>query len=275
MEFQWFEYLFYGLISGFAELLPVSAVAHQAIFSKLVGGQDHEWLRIGVHIGVLAAVLIAFAPTLSRYRREKRISKLPKSRRNRQPDFGTLMELRVLKTAAVSMLILLLAYGLVHDLYERLWLLAIFVSINGIVLFLPQHLPSANKNAESLSGLDAMLIGLTAGLGVIPGFSRFGCGMAVARIRGTDRRYAADLNLLLAVPAMVGLIVIDLLSGVTAGVTVTGLMIFGCIGGAAMAFLGAYLAIRLVRFMAYHAGFSAFAYYCWGFALFSIIIYLI
>ena len=275
MELQWFEYLLYGLISGFTELLPVSAVAHQAIFTKLVGGRDHDWIRLAVHIGVLTAILIAYAPTFSRYRREKRISKLPKGRRNRQPDFGTLMELRVLKTAAVFMLVLFLVYGLVHDLYERLWLLAIFVVINGIILFLPQHLPSANKSAESMSGLDAMLIGLTAGLGVIPGISRFGCGMAIARIRGADRHYAADLNLLLSLPAMVGLILIDLVFGVSADMTVTGLVVFGSIGTAVMAFAGAYLAIRLVRFMAYHAGFSAFAYYCWGFALFSLIIYLI
>lgn len=275
MELHWFEYLLYGLISGFAELLPVSAAAHQAIFTKLVGGVDHDWLRLSVHVGVLVAIVTAFAPTISRYRRERRITRLPKSRRNRQPDFGTLMELRVLKTAMWPILILFLLYGLVHDLYERLWLLAIFVGINGIVLFLPQHLPSANKTAQSLSGLDALLIGLTAGLGVIPGISRFGCGMAVARIRGTDRHYAADLNLMLGIPAMAGLILIDLIFGFRAGVTISALLVFGCIGAAVMAFVGAYFAIRLVRFMAYHAGFSAFAYYCWGFALFSIIIYLI
>lgn len=275
MELTWFEYLLYGLISGFTEFLPVSAVAHQAIFINLTGGQDHDWLRFAVHLGCLAALLTAFIPMLARFRRERKIARIPRNQRRRQPDFASLMEYRLLRTAAVSMLVVFIGYRFVYDLYERLWLLAIFLIINGIVLYLPQFLPSANKTAESMSSLDGMLIGLSTGAGIIPGISRVACGTSIALIRGADRQYAADYALLLGIPALAVMLIIDCIFGVGTAVSISGVMIFGCITAAAAAFVSAYLAIYLVRFLAVRAGFSGFAYYCWGLALFVLIIYLI
>lgn len=275
MELSWFECLLYGLISGFTEFLPVSAVAHQAIFTTLVGGQDCDWLRLAVHLGCIAALVTSFAPELSRIRRERKIAKIPKSRRHRQPDFATLMEYRLLRTGMVSMLIVFIGYGFVYNLYERLWLLALLLGLNGIVLYLPQHMPSANKGPENMSSLDGLLIGLSAGIGIVPGISRVGSGTSVALMRGADRRFAVDVGLLLCIPALLAMLVIDCIYGVSAGVSVSGVMVFGCITAAAAAFAAAYLAIYLVRFLAVKGGLSGFAYYSWGLALFSLIIYLI
>lgn len=275
MELTWFEHLVYGLISGFAEFLPISAVAHQAIFSVLVGAQDYAWLRLAAHIGSLAALISVFIPMFARMRREQKIARTPKKRRRRQPDFATMMEIRVLRTAGIAMLVVFLCYSWVYNLYERLWLLALLLGVNGIMLYLPQHLPGANKRAESLSSLDGTLIGLSVGAGIVPGFSRVGFGTSVALMRGADRQYAADLGLMLCIPALIAMIVIDCFAGVGATVTVTGVMVFGCITAAAAAFIAAYFAIFLFRFLSVKAGFSGFAYYCWGLALFTLIIYLI
>ena len=40
------------------------------------------------------------------------------------------------------------------------------------------------------------------------------------------------------------------------------------------AFLGAYLSVILMRFLAVKIGFSGFSYYCWGAALFVFVLYL-
>lgn len=276
MELSWFECLVYGLISGFTEFLPVSALAHQAVFMNLLGVQDNHWLRMAAHLGSLTALIIIFIPTAIRFRREKKIAKTPKSRRRRQPDFGTMMEIRFLRSAAVTMLLVFIGYGFVYNLYERLWLLALLLGLNGILLYAPQFMPGANKSAESMSSFDALLVGLAAGLGIVPGISRMGAGTSVALMRGADRRYAADLALLLCIPALFVMLVIDVIYGIgAAAVTVSAGLVFCCITVAAAAFGTAYLAIFLVRFLSVKAGYSGFAYYCWGLALFSLIIYLI
>lgn len=276
MELSWFQSLLYGLISGFAEFLPVSAVAHQALFLKLSGGGDNALLRFSVHLGSLIAVLILCMPVLTRLHREKRIASMPRSRRRRQPDHAALMQRRVLQTAAVSMLVLLAGYGLVWNLYERLWLLAIFLGINGFALYLPTLMPSANKGAQSMSSLDAMLIGIASGLGMVPGISRVGCGVSVALLRGTDRQYALELSMLLSIPALLALAVIEMAGFVMAGtLAVNAGVVLCCISAAAASFAASYGAMLLMRFLAVKVGFSGFAYYSWGVALFALIIYLI
>ena len=274
MEYTWLECLIYGLFSGFTELLPISSVAHQSLFSILVGAPDHGWLRFSAHLGCFLALLISFAPILTRLRRERKIAKLPKSRRRRQPDFGALMELRLLRTAAVSMLLVFLGWGLVQQLHQRLWLLALLLGINGILLYIPQYLPGANKSAVSMSALDGVLIGLASGFGIVPGISRVGFGTSAAMLRGADRRYAGDLGLMLCIPAMAVMMVLDIAAGVGA-VSFSGLLVFGCAAAAAASFAASCLAVYLVRFLAVKVGFSGFAYYCWGLALFTLIIYLI
>jgi hypothetical protein len=52
-------------------------------------------------------------------------------------------------------------------------------------------------------------------------------------------------------------------------------VVFNCAGALAAAFLAAWLGLTLLRFMAVRVGFSGFAYYSWGFALFTLLIYLI
>ena len=275
MELNWLECLLYGLISGLTEFLPVSAVAHQTVFLKFLGLENPDCLRFSAHLGAFAALIVTCMSTFSRLRREWRIHSMPKKRRRRQPDFGTLMEMRVFRTGAVTVLAVFFAYGLVHDLYERLWILAILLAVNGVLLYIPQYLPGANKGAQSLSRLDAVLIGLAAGCGIVPGISAMGSAISAARIRGADRKYAVDLALLLCVPALLVLIVLEGLAAVTAGIALTGIAIFYCVTAVAASFLSAYWGIILMRFLAVKVGYSGFAWYCWGLALFTLILYLI
>ena len=272
MELGWFEALLFGLISGFTEVLPVSSLAHQTLFFKLAGGEA-PILRIFARIGTLAAIFTVFLPMIARLRRERKLANLSKKRRRRQPDVVSMMELRLLRVAMISSLAVLLLYPVVHNLYERLWLLAILVAISGIVVYIPQFLPGANKQAQTMSSLDGMLMGIGSGLGVIPGFSRVGLATSVGMIRGTQRQYAADLAVLMAVPALVVMLILDAFT--VTGVPFTALVVFNCATTMAAAFAAAWMGLSLLKFMAFRVGFSGFAYYSWGFALFALLIYLI
>lgn len=275
MALSWLECLIYGIVSGFAEFLPVSSLAHQAIFLKLLGKANDPLLQCCAYVGALAAVLIICLPTLRRLRRERRIASVPKKRRRRQPDGATLAQARVLRMAVLSMLILLLGYGLVSRLHQRLWILALFTALNGVALYVPQYLPGANKTAQSLSALDAMLIGLSAGCGFIPGVSRVGAAVSVGLVRGTDRRYSLELALLLSIPALAVLSVLTGLAAIPGAAALSGGLVLRCLTVMLSSFGAAYIGIFLARFLAVRAGFGGLAYYCWGLALFTLIIYLI
>lgn len=272
MELGWFEALLFGLISGFTEVLPVSSLAHQTLFFK-VAGAEVPILRLFARIGALAAIFTVYMPMILRLRRERRLFHLSQKRRRRQPDAVSLMELRLLRMAMTSSVAIFLLYPLVYELYQRLWILAILVGISGIVVYLPQFMLGANKRAETLSSLDGMLMGIGSGLGVIPGFSRVGLAASVAMVRGTQRQYAADLAVLTAIPALAIMLLLDLLS--VTGVPFTAFVVFNCATALAASFVAAWMGLSLLKFMAVRIGFSGFAYYSWGFALFTLIIYLI
>jgi len=274
VDLTWLECLIFGLISGFSEFLPLSSVAHQTVFLKLTGGGDAPFLRFCGTLGCLAALLVVFVPALLKMRRERMIAAIPKNRRRRPPDLESLTRSRVLRMAAISALVLFAGYTLVWDLYQRLWILAGVMVLNGIALFLPTYLPGANKGARSMSNLDAMIIGIFSGLGIVPGLSGIGCGIAAARIRGADRRYATDLALMIAVPVLAALTVIRFFGsvGVTAWSATTVLYGFTVL----MSSFGAgYLAIHLLRYLSVKTEHVGFAYYCWGAALFTLLLYLI
>lgn len=275
MELNWLECFFYGLISGLTEFLPVSALAHQTVLLKLLGSENAVFLRFSAHFGAFVALMVTCLPTLARLQREWRIQSMPKKRRHRQADFGKLMEMRVFRTGAVIVLLAFLAYNLVGDLYERLWLLAILIGINGVLLYLPQYLPGANKGAQSLSRLDAVLIGIGAGCGIVPGISAIGSAISIARIRGADRKYAAELALLLCIPGLFVVLVLELLALMAGSSALIGISVFCCVTVAVTSFLSAYWGMILMRFLAVKVGYSGFAYYCWGLALFTLILYLI
>ena len=275
MELNWLESLWYGIVSGLTEFLPVSSLAHQTVLLKVMGLENPAVLRFSVHLGAWLGAVVMNYPLLKRLARERRLMASPKKKRRRNPDFGIMMELRVLRTATAVLLLSFLGYGFVSALYQRLWLLAVFIGINGFLLYLPQYLPGANKRAQSLSGLDAALIGLGAGLGTVPGISGVGGALFVGLTRGADRRYAVDLVFLLTIPALLVFLVLEGLAVAVSGITVTGMLVLNCITAGAAAFLSGCWAMVLVRFLAVKIGFSCFAYYCWGLALFTLILYLI
>lgn len=275
MELGWFECLIYGLLSGFAEFLPVSALAHQTVLLRLLGKSNDAVLQLSAHLGALAALLLCCGPGLLRLRKEKRILAMPKKKRRRQPDYAAVMELRVLRVSAMSMIVIFICYGLVKDLYQRLWILAIMAAMNGVILYVPQFLPGANKTAQSLSGLDAMLIGISAGCGMIPGISRTASAMSAAQVRGTERQYGTELALLLSIPAIAAMLVFDVFAIIPAGTVMSALLFGKATVVALSSFAASYIGALILRFLSVNVGFSGFSYYCWGFALFTLILYLI
>ncbi len=270
---NWLQSMVYGMISGFVEFLPISGSAHRKLLLLLMGAEDNRFLTLMVHVGALLSLMLSCWPQLAKLQRERRIASIPSRRRKRQPDGRVLKDLRFLKTAIIPLLagFMLLPWT---GRAESLWLTAILLAINGILLYLPPYFPSGNKDSQTVSGLDGVIIGLGGILGVVPGLSRLTGITTLGQLRGCSRSYILDIGLLLSIPAMIVVIVFDIAALIAGGAAMSGGMALGCFLAAAAAFGASYLGITFIRFLAVKVGFSGFAYYSWGAALFTFILYL-
>lgn len=268
------ESIVYGIISGFSEFLPICPDSHRALFLHVIGETDDSAIRLSVHLGAFIALLTLCTPFIAKLNRERKIASVNHKRRKRQPDMRSLMDIKLTKSAVIPLMVCMVFYPFVSGFSHRLWVLAILLFLNGCALYFPQFYPRANKDGLTLTSADGVILGLGAGAGVMPGISRIGAALSAASLRGADRRYIMDIIFLLCLPAVGILLVYDLFAVLAGGATIAFLSLLCYIVAALTSFLGAYFSICMMRFFAVRAGFTAFAYYSWGLALLSFILYL-
>lgn len=274
MELSGFEHLIYGLVSGLTEIFPVSARAHSAIMLKVLGADRISGLPVLlIHVAVLAAIYYSSRPQLIKMSRAKRLARIPKKRRKRPLDLCSLMDSRFLLTMMLPVILVDLLYRNISEISFSLLAVAVLLFVNGVVLYVPQFFPGSNKDARSLSRLEGVVMGIGGGLSVIPGLSGLGASVSVGSICGIERSYALNMSLLMNMAYLVGMIVYDIIGLIRYGF---GLFTFQWfivyILTAALAFVGAMLAIRIMRALASDRGYHFFSYYCWGIALFTFIL---
>lgn len=268
--------LLYGLISGISEFLPISSQAHQALFMQICGVPHRlPILDLCVHIGMLTAAYYTNHALLMRLRREKQIRGTRRRSSGRLDSAGT-FDSRLVKSATVPMLILMLLY-LITAKYEFDPVpLSAFLVINGAVLLIPEYMRHGNKDARSMTALDGIFLGIFSSVSFLPGISRIGAGISYSTGRCADRQNAINWAMLLSMPALLLLIVFDFINLASFGACVDSFAdVAGCIFAMVTSFVGSYLAIMGLRYLADRAGFTGFAYYSWGVALFTFGLYLI
>lgn len=276
MDIGWLESLIISLVSGFAEFLPISAQAHQSMLLVLFGEDGNTAaLKLVIHIAALLALLLHTKEEIASLYRELKLASVPMRRRKRQPDQQSVLDVAHIRFSSYLLIAAFLFYPLTIPWQNDLSKVAVFLLANGILLYIPQHVPNGNKDSRSMTKLDGLFMGLAGGASVLPGVSRIGAVASANILRGADAKNALKWALLFSIPALSFLIGFDIYTVVTQGIAVSGIFAaVQCLLCGAVAFTGAYFAIIFARFLAINAGFSGFAYYSWGAALFSFILYL-
>ncbi len=276
MDFGWLQSLLYGFLSGLTEILPVSAQAHKAILVKLFGqGAAGAFLELCVHLAVAAALYWNCRTQIGQMQRQLRLMQIPRHRRKRQPDMQKVLDMRVMKTAVVPMALAFFAYSYLGTWRSNLGIIAGVMVINGLILYIPQFLRSGNKDSRSMSALDSVAIGIFGALGIVPGISRVGAMTSCASARGADKNQSLNWALMLSIPVMLLFCCFDLYAMFTAGLDgFTAMTLLRCILAAAACFGGTTVGVIAMRAMASGEGWASLGYYCWGGALFTLILYL-
>ena len=127
-----------------------------------------------------------------------------------------------------------------------------------------------------MTGLDGILMGILGSLSAFPGISRTGMISSYAAARGADSENISNWTFLLGIPAIVFFLCFDIFGIITVGIGNISLSaIIGFLFAGVAAFCGGYIAISAFKAILNHAGFSQFAYYSFGAAFLTFIIYLI
>lgn len=271
------ESIFYGFISGITEFFPISSRAHQALLRYIFGATSRNSLQeLLVHIGLLLALFVGCRDILHRLYREQKTISTSRRRKNRSLDVKSLYDLRLLKTATFPLLFGLLLCIIVGKWKDDLLTVMCFLIVNGLILLFAEHIQHGNRDSRTMTGLDGIIMGILGAISSLPGISRTGIISSYAVARGADNQNAVNWAVLLGIPAIILAAGYDVVLIFSTGFGALSLVaILGCLLSGIGAFAGGYAAISILVSILNHAGFSPFAYYSFGAALFSFVLYLI
>lgn len=276
LELSWFQSILLGFLSGLSEILPVSAEAHRLLTMKLFGSGTtmSPLVELFLHMGTLVGLYYCCHGHIVRIMRAQRLAKIPKHRRKRPLDTKSLLDFKLLVTTLIPTVIAFFFYDKTSAISGKLYLVAFFLLINGVILYIPQYLPGSNKDSRSMSPVEGLLIGLGGAISTIPGISCVGAGVSIATICGADKAFALSIALLMTVPVTIGYIAMDVLAILAAKLTISFGVIMSCVLIGFSAFAGIFCGIKLLRKIISNFPMSVFGFYCWGMALFTFIFYL-
>lgn len=274
MELNWFESILYGFLSGLTDILPVSTQAHKVLLLKFLGVNGNaNLLQLLIHFGIAAALYWSSQSQIIRMNRARALARVPKRKRKRPLDVRSMMDWSMLKTMMVPVLLGLLLYQRASAISTNLILIAIFLFLNGVILYVPQFLPTSNRDSRTLSRIEGLLMGLGGTASILPGISAIGVTTSIGSVCGVERSYSLNMALLMNLFLTMGLMVCDVLGIIKNGMDVLSFVIvLRYLFTTLAAFGGTMLGIKITRRLAANQGFALFGVYCWGLSLFTFIL---
>jgi len=244
--FSSFQALVLGAVQGLSEFLPVSSSAHLILIPWLLNWPDPGLaFDVALHLGTLLALLIYYWQTWV---------KLVGSLVNNDVASRRLLFLLIVASVPGAIIGLLLEKQ-AETIFRTPLLIASTMAVLGLVLWLVDKLSRSQRKVSDFTAADAMLIGLSQALAIVPGVSRSGATITMARALGIEREDAANFSFLMATPIIAGAGLLEARKLVAAGLhapVLWGFLASAVFGVAAIAGL-----IRFVRTRTY----QPFAWY--------------
>lgn len=190
-------------LQGITEFLPVSSSGHLILFSKFTTFPDQGLtLDVAVHLGSIFAVLIYFWRTVWEIIKGMFKTWFVPNFKNPGNKMFWLIFIGTLPVVAVGLLFR--KYGIEFRDEDCEKIIGWTILGYGILLFIADRVGMTIRKIDHLSVGDALLIGLAQCLSLVPGTSRSGITITMARFLGLERQEAAKFSMLLAIPAILG-----------------------------------------------------------------------
>jgi undecaprenyl-diphosphatase len=201
-----FQAIVLGIIQGLSEFLPISSSAHLTLAPWLLGWEDPGLaFDVALHFGTLLAVLWYF-----------RMEWLALIR----AAFGIITTGRIETPEKRRVIYLILATipgaigGLMlqskaESAFRSPQIIAIALIVLGTLLWIVDKLVDQRRILGEMRWIDALLIGLSQVIALIPGVSRSGATITTARGLRFDRESSAEFSFLLSMPIIAAAVVLE------------------------------------------------------------------
>lgn len=244
-----------GIVEGLTEFLPISSTGHLILAGSLLGFVDAKAkvFDIAIQTGAIFAVVLVYWQKI-----KGTVVALPTQKQAQQ----LAVNVAIAFTPAV-VLGLLFGKAIKAHLFTPTVVASTFIVGGFIILWAEARQTRAETaprilDADDMTWLDALKVGLVQCFAMVPGTSRSGSTIIGGMLMGLSRKAATDFSFYLAIPTLIGAGAYslykerELLTWVDAPVFGVGLL---------FAFVSAWLCIRwLLRYIASHS-FVGFAYY--------------
>jgi len=243
------KYLLLGIIQGLTEFLPVSSSGHLVILKHWMNLQDEGVvLEVILHFATLLAIIIFFRRKILEYATKEKIS------------------LIIIGTIPIA-LIGVLFKDEIQSLFSNYFLVTVTLSLTGLILFMSRN---SKENKDNIDLKMAFVIGVAQALALTPGISRSGITVATALLLGIKRKKAFEFSFILAIPALLGALIINI-----PDICETTIDIHNLVTGGISAFLSGLFALWIFYKIVRNKDLYLFSYYLWFVAAVSLLLFLL
>lgn len=263
-----FQAFILGLVQGLGEFLPISSSAHLIVVPWLFKWQDHGLgFDVALHWGTLTAVLFYFRNDIWLLAKGFWHS-LFKSTRDLQSNIYQKLAWLLIIASIPAAVIGKLLEDTVETTFRSPILAAANLAVVGVVLWGVDRWAKQEKNLDKITRGNALTIGLSQAVAIIPGVSRSGATMITARALNFTRADAARFSFLMSIPIIFGAGLLKL-PEFGAGVSTPQLAV-----GFITAAVSGFLAIKyLIRYLSNHS-FTIFVIYRLALAGLILVLYI-
>ena len=260
-----FEALILGLLQGLTEYLPVSSSGHLAIGSHILGIEAEENLMftVAVHVATVLSTLVVLGGEIIRLVRG---------------TFGPFnagasglarlnADQRYMLNILVSMIPIFVVGIFFKDAVESIFgqgLLVVGCCLLVTAGLLAYSYYGKPRQKESISLLDAFIIGVAQAVAVLPGLSRSGSTIATGLILGNNKAHMAQFSFLMVIPPILGEALLDTIKAAKEGFSAAfgDLSVMALVVGFVAAFVSGIAACKWMIGIVRRGKLIYFAYYC-------------
>jgi len=263
-----FQAFILGLVQGLGEFLPISSSAHLILTPWLFHWPDPGLgFDVALHWGTLVSAVIYFRNDLQLIIKGFWHSLFQSTRDLQNNIYQKLSWLLIIASVPGAVIGKLLESS-AETTFRNPLLIAGTLAVMGLILYGADVYGRKQKNLDRITKWDALWLGFSQALAVIPGVSRSGATMTLGLSLGFKRGDAARFSFLMLIPISFGAGLLkfkEFTNGVTTPELIIGFLTSTVVG---------YLAIKFLLNYLSRSSFKIFAWYRLALAALIVIVYL-